>query len=198
MMVDSLFRISVILLFSSMLSACVVGQHIPLESTPQGTEVIGKGEVVTIEVHDQRESVTSGQKQPWSIGQYRAALGVPWEVTTEGNVPLAQQLNINLGQELISLGFTLGATGKKLQILIDEWDFTGYQNGRFWYELVVNILDSKGTLITTYSLGEEIPVKGTLVLGARGGFERDMPKIYDNIIASIVRNNPQAQDSLTN
>jgi hypothetical protein len=120
------------------------------------------------------------------VGKYRAGLGNPWDVTTEGKVPLAQQLTTDLEEELMSLGFAAGGDGMTLQVVIREWDFTGYQNGRFWYRLEVAALDASGLARASASLGEEIEVRGTLLLGARGGFERDMPVIYDRIVTALI------------
>ncbi len=192
-----LLRITTLLLCGFCLSACVVGQQLKLDSTPQSIEAVGKGEPVRVEVQDLREDVVNGKQKPWVVGQYRAGLGNPWKVTTEGNVPLNLQLTTDLKEELASLGFTEGTAGKTLQVLVNAWDFTGYQNGRFWYELVINALSSAGTLIVSDTQGKEIEVKGTLLLGARGGFERDMPEIYARIVASVVRDNPQVLDALS-
>ncbi len=186
----------VLMIFASWsLSACVVGQHLSLDNSPREFGTVGTGPV-SIEVSDQRAAVISGEEKPWTIGQYRAGLGNPWKVSTEGKVPLAEQLAVDLAEELTALGFAPGTEGPVLQVRIEQWDFTGYQNGRFWHALKVNVTDASGKVLATSDLGEEIEIKGTFSLGARGGFERDMPGIYANIINSIVRDNPPVLSAL--
>ena len=148
-------------------------------------------------VEDHRPAVTSGKEKPWYVGRYRAGLGNPWDVTTEGKVPLAEQIQADLAEELESLGFNPRPGGQQLYVKIREWDFTGYQNGRFWYELEVNVLNSAGQVVASSRLDDEMEIRGTLMLGARGGFERDMPGIYAGIIASMVRDNPAIREALT-
>jgi hypothetical protein len=179
-----------------MLSGCVVGQKISLDSTPQATSDVGVGFRVIVTAEDQREDVLSGKQDPWRIGQYRAGAGIPWAVTTEGKRPLADQIRADLEEELISLGFELDTGGGHLDVQIISWDFTGYQNGRFWYRLDVSVTGPTGDIRFSKRLVGEKEIKGTLLLGARGGFERDMPGIYTGIIESMVRNNSEALDGL--
>jgi len=179
-----------------MLSACVVGQQLRLDSTPQLENDLGQGKSVAVRVDDERPEVVSGKEKPWYIGKYRAALGNPWDVTTEGKVPLADQLAADLAEELASMGFEPGPGGRQLHVRIIEWNFTGYQNGRFWYDLEVSALDASGETMATSRLGDELEIKGTFTLGARGGFERDMPGIYAGIIASMVRDHPEIREAL--
>lgn len=189
-------RLATLVAACSLLSACVVGQQLRLDSTPQQEDDLGQGRTVVVAVEDQRPEVVSGEEKPWYIGKYRAALGNPWDVTTEGKVPLADQLAADLVEELASMGFASGPGGRQLSVLINEWNFTGYQNGRFWYALEVSALDASGEPVATSSLGDEMEIKGTFTLGARGGFERDMPGIYAGIIAAVVRDNPEIREAL--
>ena len=132
-------RIVVLAITALLLSACVVGQKIPLDAAPQVTGDGGSGYPVSVRVEDHREAVLSGKQDPSRIGQYRAALGVPWSVTTEGEIPLANQVRADLEEELAWQGFELAPGGSQLEVLLKQWDFTGFQNGRFWYSLLVNI-----------------------------------------------------------
>jgi hypothetical protein len=191
-----LARISVLASVTLLLSACVVGQKIPLDTTPQVTGNVGTGILVSVLVEDRREAVLSGKQDPFRIGQYRAGLGVPWPVTTEGKIPLADQVQADLEEELAWQGFGLAPGGSQLEVLIKEWDFTGYQNGRFWYSLMINVTGPGADLRISKQLADEVEIKGTFMLGARGGFERDMPGIYSGIIASIASEDPEVLNAL--
>lgn len=157
---------------------------------------MGSGFLVSVRVEDHREAVLSGKQDPSRIGQYRAGLGVPWSVTTDGEIPLADQVRVDLEEELAWQGFGLAPGGSQLEVLIKEWDFTGYQNGRFWYSLMINITGPDAGLRMSKQLANEVEIKGTLMLGARGGFERDMPGIYSGIIASIASKDPEVLQAL--
>ncbi len=195
-MLTQLARIAVPVSLTLFLSACVVGQKIPLDTTPQVTGNVGTGIQISVRVEDRREAVLSGKKDPFRIGQYRAGLGIPWPVTTKGKVPLADQIQDDLEEELVWQGFGLAPGGNQLEVLIKEWDFTGYQNGRFWYSLMINITGPDAGLRMSRQLANEVEIKGTLMLGARGGFERDMPGIYSGIIASIASKDPEVLQAL--
>lgn len=195
-MLTTVVRALSLLALIASLSGCVVGQQLRLDAVPEAQHDAGPATPVLLQVEDQRELVTSGKKKPWYVGQYRAGLGNPWSVSTDGKVALAEQLEQDLAEELASLGFVPGQDGNQLQVTIREWDFTGYQNGRFWYELDIVVRDGSQKALARHALKDEIPIRGTFMLGARGGFERDMPGIYDGIVRSIVRANPDILQAL--
>lgn len=70
-----------------------------------------------------------------------------------------------------------------------DWNFDGYQDGRFWYELEVQVTDADGTVMTSNILKKATLIEGTFWAGAKGGFEKQMPGIYASVIRSIVDNN---------
>lgn len=189
-------RLATLVASCLLLSACVVGQQLRLDSTPLQESDFGQGQAVAVAVEDQRPEVVSGKERPWYVGKYRAALGNAWDVSTKDKVPLADQLAADLAEELAAMGFATGPGGRQLFVRIEQWNFTGYQNGRFWYALEISALDAAGETMATSRLDDEVEIKGTFSLGARGGFERDMPGIYAGIVASVVRDNPAIRAAL--
>ena len=77
-----------------------------------------------------------------------------------------------------------------------DWNFDGYQDGRFWYELDVKVTDADGTVMTSNILKKATLIEGTVWSGAKGGFEKQMPGIYESIIRSIVDNNQEVLAAL--
>jgi hypothetical protein len=77
-----------------------------------------------------------------------------------------------------------------------EWNFDGYQNGRFWYEISVEVRDPQGKVLATSKLADEHIIRGTVMSGAKGGFEREMPGHYEEIIDSLIRSNPEILNAL--
>lgn len=193
-------RIIVLALGVFLLTGCVSGQHIRMDFAA-GEAAGGKARSsVLLGVTDARAYVLSGEKESSYIGRYRAGFGNPWSVTTFQRVPLAEHILRDLKKEMKSLGFTgteKAPAMKRLAVEIVEWNFDGFQNGRFWYEIAVRVEDAAGNILTAKTLKEEIVVKGTVMLGARGGFEREMPLIYGQVIRALVRTNPEVLEALT-
>jgi hypothetical protein len=70
-----------------------------------------------VTVRDERPYVTSGDKPAYFLGAYRAAIGVPWDVTTKGKQPLAALFETHLAVELRSLGYAVVPRPDALRVL---------------------------------------------------------------------------------
>jgi hypothetical protein len=184
------FLISLSFLVS--LSGCVVGQSLQTSyESPVANATTSAGSVL-ITVTDDRPFVKSGEKPPYYLGKYRAGFGIPWDVKTENEEPLASILARDLATDLAALGHRVVPTApadRLLVVSIRDWNFDGYQNGRLWYDLQITALDSGGKHIVASTIQEAAYIKGSFWMGARGGFEREMPKLYPTIIRKIVRDN---------
>ena len=186
-----------IVLFSVMLSGCVVGQKLDMDYTAAAVEVTEPNRV-KIDVVDERPYVVSGDKDPWFIGKYRAGFGNPWDVTTEDNVPLAQVLAADLEEALQGLGFGSDAASpdRVLAVQIRDWNFDGYQNGRFWYALDVEVRGSDGSVIESLTLEDNREITGSFWTGAKGGFEKEMPALYRSVVDAVVTRNDKVLAAL--
>ena len=170
--------------------SCVVGQHIKMNYTPEGSAATANGKSVLLKVKDMRPYILDGDKNPSYIGHYRAGFGNTWDVTTENEFPLADKLEEDLSKELIHLGFAVKSSSKQVKVLIHEWNFDAYQNGRFWYELNIQVLQGSSQEAES-TVSETIRIEGSFWTGAKAGFERDMPNIYKNIILSVFATIPK-------
>jgi hypothetical protein len=184
------------------LGGCVVGQSLPTAYTPPAATQTGTADQrssVQVEVTDDRAYVKSGDKPPHFIGKYRAGFGNPWNVYTENDEPLASILLRDLSAELAALGYDVRSSApadRQLAISIVDWNFDGYQNGRMWYELRATVRDATGNVVATDTVRDETKIKGTFWMGAKGGFEREMPKLYAAAVARLVRDNPTISAAL--
>ncbi len=177
---------------------CVAGQSLPTAYTPPVTATAQTAAAdrqgsVRIEVTDDRPYVTSGDKPPHFIGKYRAGFGNPWNVYTENDEPLAAIFMRDLSAELAALGYDVRSAvpaDRLLALSIVDWNFDGYQNGKMWYELRATVRDATGNVVATDTVRDESKIKGTFWMGAKGGFEREMPKLYAAAVARLVRDNP--------
>ncbi len=180
------------------LGGCVVGQELDLEYQSPEPVASRAGDAVVVEVRDNRPYVKSGDKPPYYIGKYRAGFGIPYDVSTDDDQPLAELVQRDLLKDLSNLGFvaTPGVSeGRRLRVLINDWNFDAYQNGRFTYEFLVEVSDAERVLESN-KVSDAVYVKGSFWTGGKGGFERAMPDMYRDAIEAIVRENPEILSSL--
>lgn len=185
-----------------LLGGCVAGQSLqtgyesPAAAAPAAAAAAA---AVSVSVSDDRPFVRSGEKPPHYIGKYRAGFGNPWDVSTENDEPLADILARDLKADLAAMGYRAAAepgTARSLSVSIVDWNFDGYQNGRFWYELRVRVTDPDGRALAADTVQESTNIKGTFWMGARGGFEREMPKLYPRVVRKLVRENDKISAAL--
>ena len=196
-------RLLIAALSAAALSGCVAGQSLqttyesPVASAP--TAEAKSANSVMITVTDDRSFVKNGEKPPYYLGKYRAGFGNPWDVKTENEEPLASIVARDLATDLAALDHevkTAAPADRHLAVSIKDWNFDGYQNGRLWYDLQISVSDAGGAILATSVVQEAAYIKGSFWMGARGGFEREFPKLYPEIIRKIVRDNAQISAAL--
>ena len=175
------------------LTGCVAGQNIKLHYEPVTSNNFVSKQLVNIIVSDQREFVTSGNKSPWYIGHYRAGFGNTWDVVNYGKVPLADQMKKDIQSELLSLGFQSdpqNISSKTVSVFVKNWNFDAMANGELWYDITVVVSDSKGAALASVNLSEKKYIDGSFWTGAKGAMQKEVPKIYSDLIRSMIRDNP--------
>lgn len=194
-------RTIVLMLTAVIMTGCVAGQS--LDTTYQPAEAVPvnamSGTPVAVSITDNRPYVINGDKPPYYLGKYRAGFGNPWDVTTDNKEPLAEVLRRDLSTELVALGYRVAepaASTRVLSVSIVDWNFDGYQNGKFWYELAIRVSSTDGQELSNTAIRDSKGITGTVWTGAKGGFEREMPKLYADAIRRIVRENAQTRAAL--
>lgn len=181
------------------LTGCVVGQKIDTAYQASAATGVAQVNTATVVVNENRPYVLDGDKDPAFIGKFRAGFGNPWDVKTEGEIPLANLLRQDISAELNSRGFELkddSMADRRLRISINDWNFDAYNNGVFTYNLVVNVLDRDSIALTTETFEGTKVVEGSFWSGAKAAFEREMPKFYAEIIQTILAPNHKVMDAL--
>lgn len=195
----SFIRTLTLVLSPLVLAGCVAGQSLQTEYEPPAAVAPMTGLAVSLTVTDDRPYVKSGEKAPYYVGRYRAGFGNPWDVSTANEEALVSIVRRDIAEELVALGHPLkdaAVADRGLAVSIRDWNFDGYQNGNFWYDLLVTVRSPTGDVLVNSVVKDKIGITGTLWEGAKGGFERDMPKLYPQIIRKLVRENAEVSAAL--
>ncbi len=189
---------SLLIVVISVFSGCAVKQKVALEyEAPKASATAQSYPEVNVVVNDERPYIISGEKPASYIGTYRGGFGNPFNVNTKDLVALSQLLHDDLLEELNAMGFVKKNGGKTLVVDILAWKFDAYQNASFNYTLHVKVVgNDKKTIASSNVLGTDIYIKGTFMEGGKGGVERDMPKLYSDVIRQTVRENKEILEAL--
>jgi hypothetical protein len=181
-----MLRRVVVCAVSLTLSACVAGQSIDFKYAPAADVAKVRERQVSVAVDDRRPYVVSGEKAKAYIGHYRAGFGNTWAVTTLGDRPLAEVMQGDLNTLLAAKGFKTASAGKTLAVTVRDWNFDTYINGKFWYEIGVQVKKADGTVAASQVFTDQVIINGNIMTGARFAFEDEMPKVYAKIMRRIV------------
>jgi hypothetical protein len=149
------------------LGACAGGNKYELAGAAPQISSHGKG-LVSVAAHDQRPYVLSGRKKPLFIGLHRGVFGIPLDVITKSEQPLADDLVKVLTAALSQAGYSatpvvfehMHSPGEVTKALlakradravllkVNEWRSDVSFNVRLFYDLQLQIFDRKGKVIT--------------------------------------------------
>ncbi len=120
--------------------------------------------IVSVGVHDQRPYVTNGEKSPTYVGTARAGFGNPWNVNTESDKPLANDIAtavvsgfIHVGTQTKTVALPISddhqAALEKLKrlgtkriviITLREWRSDTYKSAGFFIDAILRVYDGEG------------------------------------------------------
>jgi hypothetical protein len=183
----------------ALLVGCVAGQSINLDYNPEAGGQPKQVKGTRLQVTDERPYVKAGDKNPSYIGHYRAGFGNTWDVSTQNSRPLAKLMEEDLTRELAALGFVTDGPGaeRMLRVSIKDWNFDAYANGKLWYQVEVTVEGPDGAILARSELEDKRVIKGSVLVGAKYAFQREVPDIYRALIRRIVRENPDILKALT-
>lgn len=167
--------VMVCLLGSQVLFGCAVGNQfryhdIPLEISATGSQTIVVG------VHDQRNYVVDGEKDPSYVGTIRGGYGNPFNAWTDTENPLSTDLSATLVKALKEKGFKAtaveltptmpsaealealkkGDAQRILLLTLKEWRTDTYIKTSLYLDVVLTVLTGKGKeLAIVMSAGED-------------------------------------------
>lgn len=174
--------LSIIFLLSTgiLASGCAVGNKYSYHDTVASIQASGS-KTVGIATHDQREYILSGNKNPDFIGLQRGGFGNPFNVTTESEKPLAEDMTRTIAVSLSGKGFKaipimvlpsenqsavlnkLKASAGEILILLtlNEWKSDTATNVALIYDVTLKVYDKSGNPVTEKSLKGKENLKGS-------------------------------------
>jgi len=168
-----------------------------LNYTPGAYEKSAVSHPIELAVADKRPYVVNGKEPADFVGHVRGGYGNPWGYTTQGKVPLAKQMEADMTRELAVLGFAGGALGakRKLSVVINDFNFDGYMDGKFWYEVKVAVSDASNAVLAEQTIKDQHTIHGSMK-GAHYAIRGQVPGLYDQLIRKMVRENPKILQAL--
>jgi len=110
---------------------------------------------LSVTVVDKREYVVSGKTKPNYVGYIRP-MYIPEDLTTADSLPLSDVLTSRISLSLKNAGFEVTPLSTKpdtsLVLTIYEWMSDAGYNVGFSYNLVLQVIDQKGILISTNTI----------------------------------------------
>lgn len=94
----------VLALLGLLATGCAIGNRYPYHTIVANPTLSGAG-TIAVATHDQREMVRSGNKDPQFVGYQRGGFGNPFDVRTEGDRPMADDMTTSLVSTLNAKGF---------------------------------------------------------------------------------------------
>jgi hypothetical protein len=207
------YRILIILCASLFLGGCAVGQKIRYHDAELAINASGDT-MIAVTCLDGRPYIKSGEKDKTYIGNFRGGFGNPFNVSTESQKPLADDITSVICASLQKKGFActpisvepnetqdqiinkLKVTKAKRLILlaINEWRSDTYSNTSLYYDIVLTIMDNQGARLA------ESDAKGEDDLGGSFGnppahAKEAVPKAYKKKLESLL-NGPSVIDAL--
>ena len=190
---------------TTLLIGCLPKRSIRVSYTAEPAVETPNRAVVAVWVDDDRPFVKSGRKPPSYLGFYLGGTGINFDVTTENGEALAAILQRDVMIELQALGFEpvpLEHSGRTLMLSILDWRYEPRReflrlNVFFWYEVIVQVLDSDGRVLARHMVGDQLFIEGDSSSSAHT-MEREMPGIYSAFIHKLVRETPEIREALVN
>lgn len=159
----------------ALLGGCAFGNKISYSGARPDIAVKGD-KTLALATHDQRVDVVSGNKGPQYVGVMRSMYGIPYNINTPGDVPLADEMSASLERAFAERGFkptvvkvaynssrhavqeSLQQVGAERQVLITlrDWHTDKYFGASLQYDVDVAVFDKDGNELASESFkGDE-------------------------------------------
>lgn len=165
-----------------LLVGCVAGNNLKLDYRPATAANIGNNAAVVVAAEDARQYVVNGEEPKSFIGELRNGYGMPFNVTTEGQVAFATIVAESARRDLAASGFRAVAAGsaedmasgmgankatRGLLIKINEFKADTMNRSTVHYDLVASVVDGSGRVLATNQKNGEEVVQGSFMNPAK-------------------------------
>ncbi len=160
------YRPWIFLVGAVLLGACAVGNQHAYHAVTADLTSSGSGRI-GVATHDQRPYVVQKEKGPHFVGLSRGGFGNPFDVTTEGDRPLADAMTRAISNSLQKKGFEpvplfvppsessesvrkmllQSQVDRAILLTLREWKSDTYMDTSLLYDVTLNVLDRTGRVI---------------------------------------------------
>ena len=177
------------------LMGCVVGNEYALRSASVEPAARGEG-ALTVVAQDQREEAGD------VLGVQRAGVGIPYDVTTESDKPLATVTAEVVADALRKGGFTptvqakAGAAPRTVLVTIKTFRTDTYNSVIFDYDLTLTVQDAEGrTLAESHAAAEGEQLGGSFMNPPKHA-KKAVPEAFGRVIEALI-NDPKVVAALS-
>lgn len=208
------YRIVALCFTILLLSGCVVGRKHDFQ---QANAVLDyHGEPVAVGVQDLRSYIVSGDKDDDFAGLARSGYGIPYDIGTESDRPLAQEmadvfavalrssgatakivsLSPKMGRTEVIRAMTSAGTGRSLLLSVREWKTDTYGATGLEYDLELEALNAQGQVLAKQVTSGEEELGGSAWMFdpqshaqevAPQAFRQKLEQLYSGDIANALR-----------
>jgi hypothetical protein len=159
-------RILGVALLAWLVTGCAVGNRYAYHTVIAEPRLEGAGSV-GVGTHDQRDDVRKGEKDPQFVGLQRGGYGNPFDVRTQGDRPLADDMTTSLVNTLSKRGFRVQAViiahtvppdqarervvrvggDRAVLLTVKEWKSDAMARLGLSYDVTMLVLDRAGTVL---------------------------------------------------
>lgn len=157
---------------------CVAGNRFKFDYKPATGANVGNGATVVIAAAEARPEVVSGDEPKSFVGEQRNGYGMPFNVTTEGDVPFASVVAESVRRDLEASGFRPVAVNnpeelssairsnnasRGLLVTVKEFKTDTMNNISVDWNLEASVVDRDGKVMATNNVSGETDMKGSMM-----------------------------------
>lgn len=188
---------------------CVAGNNLKFDYQPASMADVGKNATVVVAAEDRREYVVSGDEPASFVGELRNGYGMPFNVTTEGEVAFSTVVAESIRRELAAAGFNaavatnaqdLSSSMKSknarrgLLVNIAEFKADTMNRSTVSYDLNASVVDQNGRVVATHNVKGEDVVEGSLMNPVKA-LKANVPNFFYRQVHALV-SDPKIMNAL--
>lgn len=175
---------------------CVAGNRFKFDYKPATMPNVGSGTAVVVAAAEGRPDVVSGDEPKSFVGEQRNGYGMPFNITTEGDVPFASVVAESVRRDLEASGFRAVAANnpdelsrairsnnanRGLLVTIKEFKTDTMNNITVNWNLEAAVVDGDGKVLATNSVSGESDIKGSMMNPVKASKQKVPAFLFDEL-----------------